>query len=96
MDIILMTFKSLLCEKNKRSGFVHVITKKGKGYSRLKNDKTELGMEQDHIKWKQVLLLNHLNTASCMEQLVSETVRKLAREDERIVAITPAMPVVQS
>ena len=28
-----------------------------------------------------------------MESLVSETVRKLAREDERIVAITPAMPV---
>ena len=25
--------------------------------------------------------------------VVSETVRKLAREDERIVAITPAMPV---
>ena len=28
-----------------------------------------------------------------LESLVSETVRKLAREDERIVAITPAMPV---
>lgn len=26
-------------------------------------------------------------------KLVSETVRELAREDERIVAITPAMPV---
>ena len=26
-------------------------------------------------------------------KLVSETVRKLAREDKRIVAITPAMPV---
>ncbi len=26
-------------------------------------------------------------------RLVSETVRKLAREDQRIVAITPAMPV---
>ena len=26
-------------------------------------------------------------------KLVSETVRKLAEEDERIVAITPAMPV---
>ncbi|MBW9234904.1 1-deoxy-D-xylulose-5-phosphate synthase, partial [Leptospira santarosai] len=32
-------------------------------------------------------------TAPSWSGLVAETVRKLAREDERIVAITPAMPV---
>jgi 1-deoxy-D-xylulose-5-phosphate synthase len=34
-----------------------------------------------------------VNTPPAWSKLVSETVRKLARKDERIVAITPAMPV---
>ena len=59
----------------------------------LKKTKLVLGMEQVLIKWKQVILLNPLLSAPSWSGLVSETVRKLAREDERIVAITPAMPV---
>ena len=34
-----------------------------------------------------------VQTPPAWSKLVSETVRKFAREDERIVAITPAMPV---
>ncbi len=73
---------------------VHVITKKGKGYQPAETDKTgtwhgtgpykiDTG---DFVKPKQ-------KQPPAWSSLVSETVRRLAREDKRIVAITPAMPV---
>lgn len=73
---------------------LHVITKKGKGYEPAENDtvgtwhgtgayKIETG---DFIKPVQA-------PPPAWSKLVSETVRKIAREDERVVAITPAMPV---
>jgi 1-deoxy-D-xylulose-5-phosphate synthase len=73
---------------------LHVITKKGKGYHPAENDKTgswhgtgPYKMETgDFVKPAAV-------TPPAWSSLVSETVRKLARDDERIVAITPAMPV---
>jgi 1-deoxy-D-xylulose-5-phosphate synthase len=72
---------------------LHVITKKGKGYQPAETDmigtwhgtgpyKIETG---DFVKPKAV--------GPAWSKLVSETVRRLAREDDRIVAITPAMPV---
>lgn len=73
---------------------VHVITKKGKGYHPAENDvvgtwhgtgpyKIETG---DFPKPEKA-------QPPAWSKLVSETVRRMAREDERIVAITPAMPV---
>ncbi|MCM3650333.1 1-deoxy-D-xylulose-5-phosphate synthase [Metabacillus litoralis] len=72
---------------------LHVITKKGKGYKPAETDtigtwhgtgpyKIETG---DFVKPKAI--------GPAWSKVVSETVRKLAREDDRIVAITPAMPV---
>lgn len=72
---------------------LHVITKKGKGYHPAESDtigtwhgtgpyKIDTG---DFVKPKVV--------GPAWSALVSETVRKLAREDDRIVAVTPAMPV---
>jgi 1-deoxy-D-xylulose-5-phosphate synthase len=73
---------------------LHVITKKGKGYHPAESDtkgtwhgtgpyKMETG---DFVKPAAAV-------PPAWSSLVSETVRKLARNDDRIVAITPAMPV---
>ena len=45
-------------KKIKGPVLVHVITKKGKGYKPAEKIRLVLGMEQVHIKWKQVILLN--------------------------------------
>jgi len=72
---------------------LHVITKKGKGYSPAEDDRigTWHGIGQYKIETGDEI--KSVNSAPSWSSLVSETVRKLAREDERIVAITPAMPV---
>lgn len=72
---------------------LHVITKKGKGYKPAENDRTGNwhGTGPYKIDTGDFVKLN--NTPPAWSKVVSETVRKLAREDDRIVAITPAMPV---
>ena len=50
-------------------------------------------MAQVHIKWKRVLSSNLLQKVLLGVVSCQETVRKLMRDDRRIVAITPAMPV---
>ncbi|MCR2820345.1 1-deoxy-D-xylulose-5-phosphate synthase [Lederbergia panacisoli] len=72
---------------------LHVITKKGKGYSPAEDDRigTWHGIGQYKIETGDVI--KSVASAPSWSSLVSETVRKLAREDERVVAITPAMPV---
>ncbi|MBW8348066.1 1-deoxy-D-xylulose-5-phosphate synthase [Bacillus sp. IITD106] len=72
---------------------LHIITKKGKGYSPAEDDRigTWHGIGQYKIETGDVI--KSVNSAPSWSSLVSETVRKLAREDKRIVAITPAMPV---
>jgi len=73
---------------------VHVITKKGKGYHPAESDKvgTWHGTGPYKIETGDFVKPNG-HTPIAWSKLVSETVRKLARKDERIVAITPAMPV---
>jgi len=72
---------------------LHVITKKGKGYSPAEDDRigTWHGIGQYKIETGDVI--KSVNSAPSWSSLVSETVRKLAREDKRVVAVTPAMPV---
>ncbi len=95
MDMIMKKLFETLqyAKKTKGPVLVHVITKKGKGYKPAESDvigtwhgtgpyKIESG---DFVKPKEV--------APAWSAVVSETVLKLARTDERIVAITPAMPV---
>ena len=72
---------------------LHVITKKGKGYNFAENDKTGTWHGTGPYKIETGAFVKPVNAPPAWSSLVSETVRKLARTDERIVAITPAMPV---
>ncbi|MDZ5471062.1 1-deoxy-D-xylulose-5-phosphate synthase (plasmid) [Bacillus sp. 31A1R] len=73
---------------------LHVITKKGKGYHPAESDKTGTWHGTGPYKIETGDFVKPTTTPPpAWSKLVSETVRRLAREDERIVAITPAMPV---
>ena len=72
---------------------LHVITKKGKGYQPAENDRTGNWHGTGPYKIDTGDFVKPNNTPPAWSKVVSETVRKLAREDHRIVAITPAMPV---
>ncbi|XJZ29105.1 1-deoxy-D-xylulose-5-phosphate synthase [Bacillota bacterium Lsc_1132] len=72
---------------------LHVITKKGKGYYPAESDKTGTWHGTGPYKMDTGAFVKPVNAPPAWSSLVSETVRKLARKDERIVAITPAMPV---
>jgi len=72
---------------------LHVITKKGKGYKPAEQDKVGNWHGTGPYKIETGTFVKTASEGPAWSSLVSETVRKLAREDERIVAITPAMPV---
>ncbi|WP_027407741.1 1-deoxy-D-xylulose-5-phosphate synthase [Anoxybacteroides tepidamans] len=80
-------------KKIKGPVLLHVITKKGKGYEPAENDKIGTWHGTGPYKIETGDFLKSVDKAPSWSALVSETVRKLARTDERIVAITPAMPV---
>lgn len=72
---------------------LHVITKKGKGYQPAETDKTGTWHGTGPYKIETGDFVKPKSAPPAWSALVSETVRKLARKDPRIVAITPAMPV---
>ncbi|MFC5603508.1 1-deoxy-D-xylulose-5-phosphate synthase [Sporosarcina koreensis] len=72
---------------------LHVLTKKGKGYRPAENDKIGTWHGTGPYKIETGDFVKSPTTAPSWSGLVAETVRKLAREDKRIAAITPAMPV---
>ncbi len=72
---------------------LHVITKKGKGYSPAEKDTVGTWHGTGPYKIDTGDFVKPVNPPPAWSKLVSETVRKLARKDSRIVAITPAMPV---
>ena len=72
---------------------LHVITKKGKGYQPAESDKTGTWHGTGPYKIETGAFVKPINPPPAWSSLVSETVRRLARTDSRIVAITPAMPV---
>ncbi|MEV9639325.1 1-deoxy-D-xylulose-5-phosphate synthase [Mammaliicoccus sciuri] len=72
---------------------LHVITKKGKGYSPAEMDKIGTWHGTGPYKIETGDFVKSPAKGPAWSALVSETVRKLARKDRRIVAITPAMPV---
>lgn len=72
---------------------LHVITKKGKGYYPAENDRSGTWHGTGPYKIETGDFLKPVNTPPAWSELISETVRKIARKDERVVAITPAMPV---
>ncbi|MBT2582275.1 1-deoxy-D-xylulose-5-phosphate synthase [Planococcus sp. ISL-109] len=81
-------------KKTKGPVLLHVITKKGKGYLPAEQDK--IGTWHGIGPYKMEtgdLVKSSSSSAPSWSGLIAETTRKLARSDERIVAITPAMPV---
>lgn len=80
-------------KKVKGPVLVHVITKKGKGYSPAENDKVGTWHGTGPYKIETGTFVKTKEGGPSWSGLVSETVRRIARTDPRIVAITPAMPV---
>jgi len=72
---------------------LHVITKKGKGYRPAEDDKIGNWHGTGPYKIETGDFVKSTSKAPSWSGLVAETVRTLARTDNRIVAITPAMPV---
>lgn len=80
-------------KKIKGPVLLHVITKKGKGFLPAEQDTIGTWHGTGPYKMETGDLVKSSSTAPSWSGLVAETVRKLARTDGRIVAITPAMPV---
>ncbi|MBO0586406.1 1-deoxy-D-xylulose-5-phosphate synthase [Sporosarcina sp. E16_8] len=72
---------------------LHVITKKGKGYSPAEDDKIGTWHGTGPYKIETGDFVKSSSVAPSWSGLVADTVQKIARDDRRIVAITPAMPV---
>jgi 1-deoxy-D-xylulose-5-phosphate synthase len=72
---------------------LHVVTKKGKGYTPAESDKTGAWHGTGPYKIETGDFIKPADSPPGWSEVVSETVRKLARKDKRIVAITPAMIV---
>ncbi|PKG25675.1 1-deoxy-D-xylulose-5-phosphate synthase [Niallia nealsonii] len=72
---------------------LHVLTKKGKGFSPAEEDTVGTWHGTGPYKIETGDIIKPVNTPPAWSKLVSDTVLKLARKDKRIVAITPAMPV---
>ncbi|TFD92521.1 1-deoxy-D-xylulose-5-phosphate synthase [Jeotgalibacillus sp. R-1-5s-1] len=80
-------------KKTKGPVLLHVVTKKGKGFQPAETDKVGTWHGTGPYKIDTGDLIKSAVKGPAWSALVSETVRKSARTDERIVAITPAMPV---
>lgn len=80
-------------KKTKGPVLLHVITKKGKGYQPAETDKIGTWHGTGPYKIETGDFVKGETAGPAWSSLVSETVRRMAREDDRIVAITPAMPV---
>ncbi len=82
--------------KNHRGPKVlHIITKKGKGYAPAENDQTvwhapgEFNVETGE---RQSLQPSEVSVPPLWQEVFGETLLELAKQNEKIVGITPAMP----
>lgn len=71
----------------------HVVTKKGKGFRPAENDKVGTWHGTGPYKIETGDFVKSNAVAPSWSGLIANTVEKLAHEDDRIVTITPAMPV---
>ncbi len=72
---------------------LHVVTKKGKGYRPAEDDKIGTWHGTGPYKIETGDFVKTSSNAPSWSGLIAETVRTIAREDRRVVTITPAMPV---
>jgi 1-deoxy-D-xylulose-5-phosphate synthase len=80
-------------KKVKGPVLVHVITKKGKGYKPAEEDTIGTWHGTGPYKMENGEFLKSAVKGPAWSSLVAESVRKCMKDDGRIVAITPAMPV---
>ena len=80
-------------KKVKGPVLVHVITKKGKGYKPAEEDTVGTWHGTGPYKIETGDFVKSAVKGPAWSSLIAESVRKCMKEDERIVAITPAMPV---
>jgi 1-deoxy-D-xylulose-5-phosphate synthase len=87
-------FENLQYAKKTRGPvLIHVITKKGKGYQPAEADKIGTWHGVGPYKIESGEGIKSVSSGPAWSKVISDTVQTVAREDERIVAITPAMPV---
>lgn len=72
---------------------LHVITKKGKGYKPAEDDTVGTWHGTGPYKMETGAFVKSASKGPAWSSLVAESVRKCMKEDNRIVTITPAMPV---
>lgn len=80
-------------KKTKGPVLIHVLTKKGKGYKPAESDEIGTWHGTGAYKVESGKMIKPVNSPPAWSKLVSDTVLRIAEKDERIVAITPAMPV---
>ncbi|KAA0549474.1 1-deoxy-D-xylulose-5-phosphate synthase [Bacillus sp. BGMRC 2118] len=80
-------------KKTKGPVLVHVLTKKGKGYHPAESDKIGTWHGPGPYKIDSGDFIKPASSPPAWSKVISETVRKIARTDQRVVAITPAMTV---
>lgn len=88
-DDLIENFK--YAKKMKGPVLIHAITKKGKGYFPAENDKVGTWHGLGPYKIDSGEVIKQKNAGPSYSKVVSDTLLKMAKEDERIVVITPAM-----
>lgn len=72
---------------------IHVVTKKGKGYQPAENDKIGTWHGLGPYKLETGEQIKGQPTVPSWSQFMSDEILSYAKQDKRVVAITPAMPV---
>lgn len=72
---------------------IHVVTKKGKGYQPAENDKIGTWHGLGPYKLETGEQIKGQPTGPSWSQFMSDEILSYAKQDKRVVAITPAMPV---
>ncbi|MGM9987078.1 MAG: 1-deoxy-D-xylulose-5-phosphate synthase [Bacillaceae bacterium] len=80
-------------KKTKGPVLMHVVTKKGKGYEPAEKDVIGTWHGTGPYKIESGSFIKPNTVGPAWSSVVSDTVLRLAKENEKIVAITPAMPV---
>ncbi|MFG6148570.1 1-deoxy-D-xylulose-5-phosphate synthase [Halobacillus sp. B23F22_1] len=70
---------------------IHVITQKGKGYHPAESDQKDKWHGVGPYKIESGEKIKAVDAPPAWSEVISETLRKEARQDKRVVAVTPAM-----
>ncbi len=91
LNILTATLKNILEIKGPR--LLHVVTKKGKGFSFAEKDPVRFhGISNFDIHTGEVFTKSNLPPAKSYTAVFRDKITQAARQDKRIVAITAAMP----